>query len=87
VREITLFDHGIRPHGTYESVLCDQAAVVRYQGKKGVEHLCPERHWLPVSQQAALAHLKAKRTELVDLAGALHFSDFRNTPRVGFRLD
>ena len=52
----------------------DQAAVVRYQGKKGVEHFCPERHWLPVSQQAALVHLKAKRTELVDLAGALHSS-------------
>ena len=54
VREIALFDHGIRPHGTHESVLGDQAAVVRYQDKKGVEYLCPERHGLPVLQQAAL---------------------------------
>ena len=72
MREVALLDGGIRPYRAHEDVLGDEGSVILHERSQRVEHLGPKLHWLPVSQQPTLLHLKAKRTKLVDLGVAFH---------------
>src|SRR5262249_38153709 len=71
VRQVALFDDGVRPNVRQQFLLAHQPAVIFDQHPKRVEYFRPQRHRMAMMQQSPLPNVKPERAELVNGAGAL----------------
>ena len=69
MRQVGLFDEGVRPEALHQLLFFNQSTAVLDQYQQRVKGFWRQRHHRTVTQQKTFRHIQAKWTEFIEAFG------------------